>query len=345
MMGRLALKLLEDHLLGWTGRLFWLVTLAGLGMFGSYIVLRAAGTTVENFGQWKALVAGRPMPTAADWIANVSIGLHFLMGAVLVLAWPILLSAQIRTRHRAVHRWTGRVYVAAGLLAGVGGMTFLLTHGAASRAAAIAFAIWGALMMLCAVMAYLCARAKRFDRHRAWAIRLFSMVLGSWLFDVEMQAWTNLAGGIGMHPDGVSGPIDLALLYLFFVPNLLVAEFFIRNLHRQLVLPARLKWPAIALFGALGLAFAYAVVMLSATHTGRFGKHLLPLLGAQPKVLPALAWRHHQVQRCRKIARTTHLLLTAENHPLDFANHGHGGHTHYAYKWVSLRLAPTNRQN
>jgi Predicted membrane protein (DUF2306) len=279
-MGRLALKQLEDHLLGWTGRLFWLVTLAGLGMFGSYIMLRAAGATVENFGQWKALVTGRPMPTAADWIANVSIGLHFLMGAVLVLAWPILLSARIRTRHRAVHRWTGRVYVVAGFLAGAGGMSFILTHGASSRAASIAFGIWGALMMLCAVMAYLCARAKRFDRHRAWAIRLFSMVLGSWLFDVEIQVWKNLAGGVGMHPDDNSGPADLAMLYLFFVPNWLVAEFFIRKLHRRLVLPGHLRGLAMAVFGAVGLAFGYAVLMLSATHTGRFGKHLLPLLGA-----------------------------------------------------------------
>jgi hypothetical protein len=31
------------------------------------------------------------MPTVLDGIANVGIGLHFLMGAVLVLAWPILL--------------------------------------------------------------------------------------------------------------------------------------------------------------------------------------------------------------------------------------------------------------
>lgn len=277
---RPPLRPVEDHLLGGIGRLFSIATWVGLGIFGAYITLRATGATSRNFGQWQALVAGHPMPTAADWLANVGIGLHFVMGAVLVLAWPILLSARIRIRHRTVHRWTGRVYVAAGFLAGVGGMSFILTHGAYSRAASIAFGIWGAVMILCAIMAYLCARAKRFDRHRAWAIRLFAMVLGSWLFDIEIQAWTDLAGGIGMHADGASGPFDLAMLYLFFVPNLLVAEFFIRNMRRPLVLPGRLKWPAVVLFGAAGLVFAYAIVMTSATHTGKFGKHLLPLLGA-----------------------------------------------------------------
>jgi hypothetical protein len=274
------LRPVDDRLLHWIGRLFGVATLAGLGMFGVYIALRASGATIKNFEQWQNLVAGLPMATASEWIAILGIGLHFLMGTVLVLAWPILLSARIRTRHRKVHRWTGRVYVAAGFLASAGGLSYILAHGTTSHATAIAFSAWGAVMMLSSVMSYVHARARRFDRHRAWAIRLFAMVLGSWLFDIEIQAWTDWAGGIGMHADGASGPFDLALLVLFFVPNLLVAEFFIRNLHRRIVLPGRLRWPAVAVFGAVGLLFAHAVVMATATQAGKFGKHLLPLLGA-----------------------------------------------------------------
>ena len=274
------LRPVDDRMLGWIGRLFGVATLAGLGWFGAYIALRASGATIKSFEQWQNLVAGLPMPTASEWIANLGIGLHFVMGTVLVLAWPILLSARIRSRHRKVHRWTGRIYVTAGFLAGAGGMSYIVTHGTFSRAAAIAFSVWGAVMMLSSVMAYVHARARRFDRHRAWAIRLFAMVLGSWLFDIEIQAWTNWAGGIGMNADGASGPFDLAMLVLFFVPNLLVAEFFIRNLHRRLVLPAGLKWPAVAVLGTAALVFAHATIMTSATPTGKFGKHLLPLLGA-----------------------------------------------------------------
>jgi hypothetical protein len=179
----------EERLLRWTGRFFYFAALAGLGVFGTYIVLRATGSTFRNFEQWHELVAGLSMPTASIWIANLGIGLHFVMGTILVLAWPILLSSKIRARHRAVHRWTGRVYVTAGLLAGIGGMSFILTHGAYLRAASVAFGIWGAVLMLSAVMAYVHARAKRFDLHRAWAIRLFAMVLGSWVFDLEFRAW------------------------------------------------------------------------------------------------------------------------------------------------------------
>jgi len=270
---------IRQYLLGWIGRAIQAIALAGLLAFGAYIVLRAAGATPGNFEQWRALVDGLPMQSAQVWVANLGIGLHFAMGTILVLAWPILLSSRIRARHRAVHRWTGRVYATAGVLAGVGGLSFILTHGAYTRAASIAFAAWGAVMMLCAIMAFVHARAKRFDRHRAWAIRLFAMVLGSWVFDLEIRAWKDLTGGLGMGAGNTSGPFDYAIIYLFFVPNLLVAECFIRNLHKRVALPRHLAWPAVAGFALAGGLFAYAVVTVTATPSGKYGKHLLQAFG------------------------------------------------------------------
>ena len=268
-----------ERLIHGMGRVIQATAVAGLLAFGAYIVLRAAGATHRNFDQWRALVAGLAMPTAQDWVANLGIGLHFVMGTVLVLAWPILLSARIRARHRAVHRWTGRIYVTAGVLAGAGGMSFILTHGAYTPAASVAFAIWGAVMMLSAVMAYVHARAKRFDLHRAWAIRLFAMVLGSWVFDLEIRAWKDLTGGLGMGAGNTSGPFDYAILYLFFVPNLLVAEGFIRNQHKRIAAHRVLGWLAAGGLAVVGLIFAYAAIMVSATPSGKYGKHLLQLLG------------------------------------------------------------------
>jgi hypothetical protein len=259
----------------WTGRVFYTAALLGLGIFGAYIVLRATGATFQNFQQWRSLFSDAQM-RPADWIASLGIGMHYFMGAVLVLAWPILFSAQIRVRHRAVHRWTGRVYVSAGLLAGVGGLSFILAHhdGGAPH---IAFALWGAVMMLSAAKAYLHARARRFDLHRAWAIRLFAMVLGSWIFDLEYRAWEDLTNGAGMGTDKGPGPFDYAINYLFFVPNLLVAEFFIRNQHRRISRQGSLKWAGLAAAALVGAIFVYAIVAVSATRSGKYGKHLLGL--------------------------------------------------------------------
>jgi hypothetical protein len=261
----------------WTSRVFYIAALLGLGIFGSYILLRATGATFQNFQQWKDLISGARMKAPADWIASIGIGMHYFMGAVLVLAWPILFSSRIRTRHRLVHRWTGRVYVSAGLLAGVGGMSFILAHhdGGAPH---IAFAIWGSVMMLSSVMAFVHARAKRFDLHRAWAIRLFAMVLGSWIFDLEYRAWEDLAGGVGIGTQKNPGPFDYAINYVFFVPNLLVAEYFIRNKHKQINRQRVVKWAGLVAAAFTGVIFVYAIAAASATPSGKYGEHLLKLV-------------------------------------------------------------------
>jgi hypothetical protein len=267
----------ENRLFRWSGRLFYFAALLGLATFGTYIVLRGTGATDQNFQQWHDLISGQPMRSAADWGANIGIGMHYFMGAVLVLAWPILFSSRIRTRHRAVHRWTGRVYVTAGFLAGTGGLSFMLAHQNL-HAMYIAFSIWGSVMMLSSVMSYVHARARRFDLHRAWAIRLFAMVLGSWVFDLEYRAWQDLTGGLGVSStQGVPDVFDYVVLYLFFVPNLLVAEYFIRNKHERLAMPRLLKWPTLATLAIGGVVFVYAIVAVSGTHSGKYGSHLLSL--------------------------------------------------------------------
>jgi hypothetical protein len=263
-----------------TGRVFYLAALIGMAIFGAYIVLRASGTTTRNFYQWHELLESAPIKTATGWIASVGIGLHYFMGVVLVLAWPILFSARIRTRHRRVHRWTGRVYVSAGLLAGIGGMSFILARHEGS-APHVAFAMWGSVMMLSAVMAYVHARAKRFDLHRAWAIRLFAMVLGSWIFDLEYRAWEDMTGGAGMGNGDNPGWFDHAINYLFFVPNLLVAEFFIRNKHRANTRQRALKWAAFAAAAVTVVIFVYAITVVTATGSGKYGEHLFSIFASR----------------------------------------------------------------
>jgi hypothetical protein len=266
--------------LRWTGRIFYLAALVGMGIFGTYIVLRAAGVTSRNFHQWHELLDSAPIRSAAGWAASLGIGVHYFMGVVLVLAWPILFSTRIRTRHHLVHRWTGRVYVSAGLLAGVGGMSFILARHEGS-APHVAFALWGSVMMLSSVMAYVHARAKRFDLHRAWAIRLFAMVLGSWVFDLEYRAWEDMTGGAGMGSAESPGWFDYAINYLFFVPNLLVAEFFIRNKHKRII-----RWRALTWTGLLGAAvvagiFLYAIGAVTATEAGKYGEHLFSIFAGE----------------------------------------------------------------
>ena len=81
----------RDTAFRWTGRVFYIAALVGLGIFGSYILLRAFGVTFANFHQWSGLFSGTPLEPS-EWVASIGIGMHYFMGAVLVLAtvWGVL---------------------------------------------------------------------------------------------------------------------------------------------------------------------------------------------------------------------------------------------------------------
>lgn len=71
------------------------------------------------------------------------------------------------------------------------------------------------------------ARSGRYAYHHAWAIRLFALTVGSWLYRMEYGVWFALTGGIVI--DGFNGRFDMIMAFFFYLPNLLIAELFIRS--------------------------------------------------------------------------------------------------------------------
>lgn len=194
-------------------------------LFAFYILAFYGGALLDG-----VIERGQParMFDPAALRASIGIGLHLLAGVALLLLGPIQLIAGVRKRWPALHRWSGRVYACAAMLAGAGGLVFIVAKGTIGGTAMdIAFAIYGLALMLAAGNAVRHARARRFESHRAWAIRLFALVIGSWLYRIEYTGWRVFAGGLG-HTATFDGPFDTAMLYFFFVPNLLLAEAFLR---------------------------------------------------------------------------------------------------------------------
>ncbi|HJR72602.1 MAG TPA: DUF2306 domain-containing protein [Luteimonas sp.] len=217
-------------------------------LFALYILAFYGGALLDG-----ATGQGQParMFDPAALRASIGIGLHLLAGAVLLLLGPMQLIGALRKRWPALHRWSGRVYAFAAMLAGAGGLAFILAKGTIGGTQMdIAFAIYGLALMLAAGNAVRHARARRFDSHRAWAIRLFALVIGSWLYRIEYTAWRVFADGAG-HTPTFDGPFDTAMLYFFFVPNLLLAEAFLRA-KRNSAGPAMQATAALAMAGAAG---------------------------------------------------------------------------------------------
>jgi hypothetical protein len=222
---------LPARLLSWSGTLLAAIAWLSAALFGTYIVFFYAGAiAVGTPAQWNANLPGLFEPRAP--IGTAGIAAHFAAGGIILLLGPIQLIARIRKAAPAFHRWGGRLYVLAAFIAGLGGLAFIAANGTIGGVAMnIGFGGYGALMVLAAVQTWRHARARRLPgrlaSHRAWAIRLFALAIGSWLYRMDYGFWFLLAGGAGHTPD-YRGWFDLVMDTAFYLPNLAVAEAFIR---------------------------------------------------------------------------------------------------------------------
>lgn len=219
-------------------------------LFGVYILAYYAGAIGDqDLPAWNAVLPR--LYEQATPAATAAIGLHFFAGGVILLLGCIQLIARVRDRYPAIHRWLGRVYVAASVLAGIGGLGFILAKGTVGGAVMdVGFGTYGVLMILCAVQTYRHARARRIDVHRAWALRLFALAIGSWLYRMDYGFWLLLFGGAG-HSEDFHGPFDRLMAFNFYLPNLVVVEVFLRG-RRTAASVASRRFATGILVGATG---------------------------------------------------------------------------------------------
>jgi hypothetical protein len=220
-------------------------------IFGAYIVAAYGGALQDGaLERWNSVLPKLYEPGSP--LAAMGIGAHFAAGAVLLLLGPIQLIGAVRRNIPGFHRAVGRIYVLSAFVAGAGGLAHIFVKGAIGGPTMdVGFALYGALMILCAVQTLRFGMARRFDVHRAWAIRLFALAIGSWLYRVYYGLWDAFTGNIG-HTKTFDGWFDVVNIFLFYVPNLLVAELFIRaRLDRAK--PALRAGASLVLFAAAGL--------------------------------------------------------------------------------------------
>jgi uncharacterized membrane protein len=201
----------------------WFSTL----LFGLYILAFYFASYLTEPYKWNESLAGLHVPGGT--VANSGIGLHFLAGGIILILGCVQLLPAIRQHLPRLHRISGRVYLLACLTTSIGGLIFIATRGTiGGRLMDIGFGLYGVLMFVCVVQTYRYARRQEFARHRAWALRLFALAVGSWLYRMEYGLWFMFTDAIG-HQDDFRGWFDGVMAFFFFVPNLLVVELILRS--------------------------------------------------------------------------------------------------------------------
>ncbi len=151
---------------------------------------------------------------------------HVILAPVALALVPFQLWQGLRNRRPMVHRLIGRIYGAAILLSGSGGLWLAINTEAGAVAA------WGFGLLAVAWLGttgWGIALAMRGDRvaHRRWMIRSIALTLSA----VTLRIYLGMTFGFGLDFD-TAYP---AIAWLCWVPNLIVAELVLRWPRSRLV--------------------------------------------------------------------------------------------------------------
>lgn len=188
----------------------------GIGILG---VLLSAGVALVSY---RYLLPGMPVP---DVIVGNAFRLPWLVvhaasASTALLVGPWQFWSRLRTRRPGVHRVMGRIYVAACLAGGATG--FVLALGASTGPVSTAgFGLLAIAWTYSTAMAWRLAVRRQFAAHRRWMIRSFALTFAA----VTLRIYSPVATAL---------PIPFedsyrAISFLCWVPNLLVAEAWLRR--------------------------------------------------------------------------------------------------------------------
>lgn len=239
--------------LRWSARALMMVAWTSTALFGLYILAFYGGAALSGtLSRWNSVLPD--LYRERTPLTNAGMSLHFVAGGLILVLGCVQLLPAVRAHWPAVHRWAGRIYASAAVCAGIGGLTYICVVGTIGGTVMdLGFGLYGALTVLAAVQSWRHARARRLERHRAWALRLFALAIGSWLYRMDYGIWLMLADGAG-HAKNFSGPFDHVMAFFFYLPNLLVVEAWLRARQGGIGAPARWLVSALMLAAAALLA-------------------------------------------------------------------------------------------
>ena len=189
---------------------------------------RGAWTVMVLLSAAVALVSYRYLagigPLAPNVVANLFarpfLALHVAGAATALLVGAVQFLPRLRARLPHFHRWTGRVYAVGCIGGGAAGL--VLAWGATAGPVATAgFGGLAVLWIVCTVQGWRMALERRFAEHRAWMIRSWALTLAA----VTLRLYLPLA---------MLTPVPFldayrAISFLAWVPNLVVAELYLRR--------------------------------------------------------------------------------------------------------------------
>ncbi len=151
-------------------------------------------------------------------------GMHVLGAGVALLLGGFQFVGKIRNKAINVHRWSGRIYLTAVLIGGIGGLV-LAGQATGGPVARIGFGMLAVTWLYSGAQAYAAVRAGDIASHQLWMARNFSLTFAA----VTLRIYLGV----------LQGPFELTfeeaypvVAWLAWVPNLILVEWFIATRSR-----------------------------------------------------------------------------------------------------------------
>jgi hypothetical protein len=156
---------------------------------------------------------------------------HVFGSSVALLLGPLQFWAAFRARRPALHRLAGKLYLGLGVgLGGIAGL-ILATRAQGGLGGQLGFACLALAWLYTAVHALGAAQSRDFVQHRRWMVRNFALTFAA----VTLRLWLPAAFVIGRWPFET---FYAAIAWLCWVPNLVVAEWWLRRRPRRVAVAA-----------------------------------------------------------------------------------------------------------
>ncbi|MEH0978166.1 DUF2306 domain-containing protein [Bacillus mobilis] len=200
-------------------RKIWFVVTCFAFLVASYIVVQYFIMDGFQTGLVKVkLMFGSKL--SAFWYMMLFI--HITTSIVALVIGPFTLSTKFRERNINRHRIIGRIYMVGILLGGFSGL-YLAFYATGGLVAKLGFGLLSVFWLTSAYQALNRIKNKKIKDHRNWMIRNYSLTFGA----VTLRIWLPLFIVLfGIERFELSYAI---IAWLAWVPNLIVAELFIRK--------------------------------------------------------------------------------------------------------------------
>lgn len=158
-------------------------------------------------------------------------GLLVHIGAMMlaVAAGPFQFLRSLRERHFVLHRVLGRVYITAAVVGALGGL-YLAQFSASGAVSGVAFTLLGIGVLITTTYALVRIRTGNVQSHREWMTRSYALIFAA----VTLRLYAPFLEAAFGEQVGYA-----VVAWVCWVPNLVVAEWFVRTRLRRRPEPPR----------------------------------------------------------------------------------------------------------